>query len=533
MIKVILVEDEFLIREGIKNNIDWEKNGYELVGDAGDGELALPLITRLQPDIVITDIKMPFMNGLELSRVVKETLPNTEIVILSGYDEFEYAKEGIKLGVAEYLLKPVSGDDLLKSLNKIKERIESKKKEQELYIKYQQETAENRVLEQRSFFNMLVKGNASVMQIMDMASKVGIRLSGSYYNLALFKTYSVNHDRNEYSASVQAIMDRLNVLTEEQGVFMFDRDPEGVAFLFMAESESELMTKQTLFLSELEDYLKQYESLRYFAGIGDYVNRASELSISYEKAGRAFAHRFLMEGNHMVNCDDLKGLTHDTEEVLNLGTIHPKQLNNTKILDFVKTGDADEAGVFVEEFFHEIGSAANSSMFRQYTVMNTYFTVVDFVESLGQSRELLKDTTTLCDRSFTLDETMAYITQILKEAIEIRDSVSHNRNDDAIDKVKAYIDEHFADEDLSLSEIAAYVNFSSNHLSQIFRQTTGQTLIKYLTDYRLTKAKELLRCTNLKSNEISEQVGYQDPHYFSYLFKKTFGVTPTQYKEGK
>ncbi|MCQ2524771.1 MAG: response regulator, partial [Lachnospiraceae bacterium] len=117
--KVFLVEDEYIIREGIKNIINWEGNGYTFCGEAADGELALPLISKTQPDIVITDIKMPFMDGLELSRLIKQKYPNIEIIILSGYDEFDYAKQGISIGVAQYLLKPISGADLLKAVNEV------------------------------------------------------------------------------------------------------------------------------------------------------------------------------------------------------------------------------------------------------------------------------------------------------------------------------------------------------------------------------------------------------------------------------
>ena len=114
MIKVFLVEDEYVIREGIKKNIDWQAHGYEFCGEAGDGELAFPMIQEIRPDIVITDIRMPFMDGLALSRLIKKEFPETEIIILSGYEEFEYAKEGIKIGVAQYLLKPISGDALIR-----------------------------------------------------------------------------------------------------------------------------------------------------------------------------------------------------------------------------------------------------------------------------------------------------------------------------------------------------------------------------------------------------------------------------------
>lgn len=123
--KVFLVEDEIIMREGIRNNIDWEKEGFEFVGEASDGELAYPLIQDSKPDILITDIRMPFMDGLELSRRVKEEMPDIKIIILSGYDEFEYAREGIRIGITEYLLKPIDGNKLLEAVKRVAQLIRS------------------------------------------------------------------------------------------------------------------------------------------------------------------------------------------------------------------------------------------------------------------------------------------------------------------------------------------------------------------------------------------------------------------------
>ena len=157
MIKVFLVEDEFVIREGIKKNIDWEGHGYQFVGEASDGELAYPLIKKEKPDIVITDIRMPFMNGLELSKLIKKEMPLTEIIILSGFEEFEYAKEAIKLGVAQYLTKPISGDELLKELDLLSAKIEENKREREIREKYLSEMKEDTVNERKVFFEKLVR----------------------------------------------------------------------------------------------------------------------------------------------------------------------------------------------------------------------------------------------------------------------------------------------------------------------------------------------------------------------------------------
>ena len=188
MLKVFLVEDEFVIREGIKNNIDWKAHGYEFCGEAGDGELAYPMIQKLRPDIVITDIRMPFMDGLELSRLIRKELPDTEIIILSGYQEFEYAKEAIKLGVAQYLSKPINGEELLAELDELSAKIEEKRRAIQIRERYLQEMEENNLRERKKLFQELVTGESTVAELLESAEILGIDLSSPWYNIILFKT---------------------------------------------------------------------------------------------------------------------------------------------------------------------------------------------------------------------------------------------------------------------------------------------------------------------------------------------------------
>ena len=176
MIKVFLVEDEKIIRKSIKNNVKWEENGFEFAGEAPDGEMALPMIEKLHPDIVITDIKMPFMDGLELSDILKKKMPKIQIIILSGYGEFDYAKEAIKIGVTDYLTKPVTGEQLLEALNKVKQKLD-KKKRQEEDIKKLQKNIKTQMKNMRyQFFGNLIRGKISVSKLMEQGNELGIDL---------------------------------------------------------------------------------------------------------------------------------------------------------------------------------------------------------------------------------------------------------------------------------------------------------------------------------------------------------------------
>lgn len=174
MVKIFLVEDEAIIRNGIKNTIDWEKEGLEFVGEAGDGEMAYPIILKSRPDILITDIQMPFMNGLELSRMIKKELPATKILILSGYGEFEYAKQAISIGVTDYLLKPVSSDKLLDALHDICRIIKTEKKRNDLLTDYEQSIAERKLLEKEKLYGELVTGSVSVSEVLARGHELGM-----------------------------------------------------------------------------------------------------------------------------------------------------------------------------------------------------------------------------------------------------------------------------------------------------------------------------------------------------------------------
>lgn len=533
MLKVFLVEDEFVMREGIKNNIDWNSHGYEFCGEASDGELAFPMIQKLNPDIVITDIKMPFMDGLELSRLIKKELPFTEIIILSGYEEFEYAKEAIKIGVSQYLTKPINGEELLREVDLLAEKISEKRKEREIREKYVREMEENFLGERKNLFQYLVTGSKSMSELLEISDKLNIDLSAIWYRVALVKIQSMNHARDEYSNSLVQIEQKLKAIDADRGLLVFDRNLEGQALIFKADSREELDKIQNDYLGKMRDLLGDYTQIRYFVGIGMPVNRLSELPSSFEQASHAFAHRYLVKESCIWNYEEMEQNVYHDEE-FNISNVNPKQLDRSKLREFLKFGDREEVIYFVEEYFKDLGpNAMKSNMFRQYIILDAYFCVVDFLDSLQLQKDELEPLDITSGILQSEETAIKYVIRIIEKALELREKTASNRYGGIVDEVKKYIDKNYADEDLSLNVLASHVNFSPNHLSMVFSQQTGKTFIKYLTDFRMNKAKELLRCTGKRSSEISLEVGYKDPHYFSYLFKKTQGMTPTQYRGGK
>ncbi|MCR5656381.1 MAG: response regulator [Butyrivibrio sp.] len=532
--KVFLVEDEFVVREGIKNNIDWAAHGYDFCGEASDGEIAYTMIQKLQPDIVITDIKMPFMDGLTLSRMIKKEFPFIEIILLTGYEDFQFATEAIRIGVSCYLSKPISGENLLKEVDALKAKIEEKREEKEARKRYEEDMKERLELEKLDFFRSLITGGKDFSELIESAKKLSIDITGMCYNTILLKVWSTRHDTYEYSKSVIDVLSKICILSEKYDALYFDLNVEGIVLLFKGDNENAVALNIDECVEKLSDLFGKYNHIRYFGGIGQPVSRITEIPTSFGWATRAFAHMYLTEDNGFLRGSE-EVLKPDNEDVI-LSEIDPKHIDRRLIKEFIRRGEKTETEFFMEEFINGMGkNAIRSTMLRQYIAMDVYFCVSDFIENdLGLTRSDMEGKVEVPTPDILADEdnTRKYFTRILDTALDIRDENSKGRYHDLVSDVISYIEKHYTEDELSLNTLAAHVNFSPNHLSAVFKQETGKPFIKYLTDYRMNAAKELLSTTSKKSNEIGFLVGYKDPHYFSYIFKKTQGITPTQYRSG-
>ena len=490
------------------------------------------MIQKEKPDIVITDIKMPFMDGLQLSRMIKSEFPWIEIIILTGYEDFQFARDAIKIGVSCYLLKPVNGENLIKEVDALSEKIREKKEEREAAKRYEEEMRERTELDKRDFFNTLIKGGKHTSELIEEAKNLDIDLTGLRYNIVLLKIWSEKHDIGEYSNSVLKVEDGVRAIADECGAIFFDFKVEGTALLFKGDDDNDIQKKIDRALAKMKALFEGYKHIRYFGAIGQTVGRITEIHTSFDWASRAYAHLYLTSENAFL-VGSKEGLRPENNVDIP-SEINPQHIDRRLMKRFLRAGEPSEIPFFLEEYLNNIGdNALKSTMLRQYIAMDVYFCVADFVvNELGLSKEEMEEKIEFPGHEVLAEEekTKEYLLSVLELALSLREDHTLGRYHDVIKSAIAYIYEHYSDEDLSLNTLAAQVNFSPNHLSAIFKQETGQPFIKYLTDYRMNMAKEMLRRSSKKSNEIGILVGYKDPHYFSYLFKKTQGITPTQYR---
>ena len=545
MLKIFLAEDEVVVRETIKRMIPWEELGFELVGEAADGEMALPLLLRQQPDLLITDIKMPFMDGLTLARLAKKEIPGLKVVILSGYDDFNYAKQAIGIGVEDYLLKPITKNALIERLSEIRSRYEHEKTQKEYYEKFQREMQAYEKNSSRDFFEALVDGSMDMMEVYKRAEKLGLDIVAEAYNVLIF-TMNCDEDfsgqRDEYSSWEAESLELLeNFFAGHSSAMLFRSNIFSYGVLLKGQRET-IEENTRACVDEIRKILSRQDGRReWFLAVGQSVERLSQIQKSYHTASRAFSQRYLYDEN-ILYYDEMETMEHpggqaETEDNAYLQKVDVNALNPAILQKFLSNGLQEETENFVKDYFYAIGQEPMESLvFRNYVILNVRFSVISFIKGLGCDTNEMESADTeevLAESGKNMESAIAYAKKMISQAIEIRDQNSGNKNRSILRTAVDFIDSHYMEEDISLNTVANVANVSSNHFSALFSQNMGQTFIEYLTTLRMNKAKELLRCTGMRSSEIAGEIGYKDAHYFSYLFKKTQGMTPSDYRKAR
>lgn len=543
MLKIFLAEDEVIVRETIKRMIPWENLGFELVGEAADGEMALPLLLRQKPDLLITDIKMPFMDGLTLAKVAKKEIPGLKVVILSGYDDFNYAKQAINIGVEDYLLKPITKNALIERLTEIRSRYEHEKTQKEYYEKFHREMQAYEKNSSRDFFEALVSGSMDMMEIYRRSEKLGLDIVAEAYNVLIF-TMNCEEDfsgqREGYSEWEAESLELLEeFFSENTSAMLFRCNIFSYGVLIKGQKET-IGENTRSCVSEIQRILDRKEQKRqWFVAAGEPVERLSQIQKSYYSASRAFSQRYLYDEN-ILYYDEMasmekKNVTEDDSTYLQ--KVDVNALNPVILQKFLSNGLLEETENFVKDYFYAIGQEPLESLvFRNYVTLNVRFSVMSFLKEIGCDTRTLEQEDTedvLSESSKSLENAIAYAEKIISQAIALRDQNSGNKNRSILKTAVDFIDSHYMEEDMSLNKAANAANVSSNHFSALFSQNMGQTFIEYLTNLRMNKAKEYLRCTSMRSSEIAGEIGYKDAHYFSYLFKKTQGMTPSDYRKAR
>ena len=537
MLRVFLVEDESIIRETLRDTVPWEQYGYIFSGEAGDGEMALPLIRQAKPDVLITDIRMPFMDGLALSELVSREFPEMKIIIISGYDDFEYARKAISIGVDQYLLKPITKKALLDVLSELREKIEGERANRSYLAQFHREAEEYEQYTRRVFFERVVAGQLSVQEIYESAAKLDIDLRAQCYTIAFFSVLPAPSGSSEvYSEPGARLRDAL--------LEHFLKYPEYILLRWNLTTYAVLLKGETARMEDLsrrcvETVRSQYAAHApeqgWYVAVGRPTQRLSTLPHCFEEVSRLWAYRYILPQQHVLTADTVSFFTGTGSGNSQLDQLDAGQVDPAILTGVMQSASAQEIPNFADEYLHSVEKALSSKPFCQYLMLSIRFTAARFAASLGiNQREAFAPLTCLelVGRNVTAADLKSYLSAILLRVIELRDQASSSQYRSLLKQAVAYIDGHFTEEALSLNQVAREVNISANYLSAIFSQEIGATFTEYVTGKRMERARELLRTTDKRSGEVAVAVGYKDPHYFSFLFKKTQGCTPRDYRGG-
>jgi two-component system response regulator YesN len=518
--KVFFVEDEIVTREGIRDNVDWAAHGFEFCGEATDGEMALPLLRTARPDVLITDIKMPFMDGLQLSKIVRERMPWVKIVILSGHDEFEYAQKAINLGVTEYLLKPVTVQNLHQVLQKLAAQLEQERKEQENIRHLREQIEENRaILRERLLLKVMV-GALSSTEAIEKGQLLGLDLSARYYLVVILKTEledrSEQFDYDEYQ-QVQRVV--AGLVEDMPDVFLLRKDWEELVLLMKGNAPEFLEEERERLLERIKQEVKRTR-YQLTIGSGTPKKRIAELHQSFVEALVNIQRAANEKNNRLINAVDKADLL---------------KVDRAAVENFLRRGAKEDFDSFFNTYIRPLGETALTSyLIKNYIFVDVVLATVKLVNDLGGDidqvvPELESIETTLASIK-TIEQLREQVYRILTSTLAFRDRHTSSHYMGTIQQAKDYIDHHYMEPELSLNEVAAHVNLSPSHFSVIFSKEASQTFKEYLTEIRIKKAKEYLRTTALRSVDISYQVGYSDPHYFSHVFRKVTGLSPNEFR---
>ncbi|MDC7289397.1 response regulator [Blautia schinkii] len=537
MYRILLVDDEILVRDAIRENIDWKGIGCELVGDCENGQVAAEFVKQHPVDIVLTDILMPYMDGMELSHFLHDNYPDIVIVIFSGFGEFEYAKKAIQYNVSEYMLKPITAMELSAVINKMKEKVDQKQKEKkklENLTKASENYRKNAQIIRSKAIEALVNCTRDVNESLEQLKSMGITFAASNYRVAVFDIdiysdmYQLDVEKRQESALMAFVL--LNVGNEivnrEDAGIAYQEGNNRVCVLFQGGRTREFTESVKRICREIQQKVKEVIGIDVSIGIGNWVRSLDQLILSHDSAEKAIQYRYLLGGKLLMDMEECNVnqtifLQDSLEQLINAvktGKKESMELCLAKMEEDIKGAlvDKSRACIYLQQIIRAVGSACMA--------------VVPDIDEIVRSREeLLQKVTEQKTFQQAISLVKEYAFTAFEELMSLNSSSGKRQALLALD----YIQNNYMDTELSLNSICSYLNISTSYFSTIFKEVTGETFMEVLIRTRMEKAKEFLTNTTLKNYEIAEKVGFSDPHYFGISFKKMTGKTPTEYAREK
>ena len=524
---VLLVDDEADVLQAMKKKIDWEALGFCLAGTAENGQEALEMAEQLHIDVVMTDIKMPYMDGLTLCKNLKQSYRNMKVIIYSGFDDFEFAREAVHLEAEEYLLKPISAGDMEAAFSKVRKKLDQEYDEYRNLNRLSEYYRKSLPAMREQLVMGILEGRIAGERARAMMETYEICLDSPFYVVAAL--YMDVNPREEQPQPAQlftlSLKDMVQDYLKNRTRFFSTAFLDQVIVIFMLDEREEI--DQVLY--HLDQICKMgFHVLKssVTAAVGQICANTDALHTSYEEAVNAMEYRSILGSGQVLYINDIEPCSEENILV----TEHEFQ----NLVHAVKLGNRDETNAAIAQIMDSIRKEPISPGQYQLLFMELLSELMKigrayklhpnqiFGEHAGSWQELY--------RMVTVDELEGWLQEV---CTNLRHVLRHERRDSAArltEQAKAYIEEHYKESDLSADSLCRCLNVSAAYFSTIFKREVGMSFVAYLTKIRLEHALELLRTTEDKTYIIASRGGYMEPNYFSYVFKKQYGISPSKYR---
>lgn len=523
---VLLADDEEEVIQVILKKINWEEIGFSVIGHATNGVKALEMMEEFQPDVIMTDIKMPYMDGIELASHVKAQFPEIKILFFTGFDEFEYAKEAVHLEVEEYILKPVNSVELTEIFTKLKRKLDQEINEKRNVETLQKYYMESLPLLQVNFYSSLIEGKIQEDEIRESLSNYQINFQGPFFCCLVIHT-SASHmpgDINPVLLSASVQKQAKEHLADKWRAKCFSY-LENTILLVQLHNKNDV-TELTDDCDRFCKYVCRILGAVVTVGVGQACEDILGLSRSYDSAREAVSYRAIYGASRAINMKEVVPGKMGREDFAN----DSKMLNLFKMIRIGSRKDVTEA---VGKYLSHISIPNKSLLQHHVDMMELISALYRFSVNQGINEgDLSGDIRNLYNRLLDMEPDVLH-QWLVDTSLSFREKIliARNRSTQSfVTKAREYVSNNYMDEELSLDSICEVLGVSNSYFSTIFKKETGHSFIQYLTDYRMEQAAGLLIGTNEKSYMIAKRVGYIDPNYFSYVFKRRFGVAPSKYR---
>ena len=508
MIKVLIADDERFTRQGILDMVDWDKLNVSEVKEAYDGINALEILKDFEPNILLTDVRMPRLNGIDLAFKARELYPNCMILFMSGYSDKEYLKSAIKLKAINYVEKPIEIEELEENLNNA-------------ILEFVKNTTIHNSIE-HTIANEIssIDNSEAVNSIISsyFSKDFNDKLVDGQYVSVLIKIYKIIPNKHLFIDKIREIIHDCGL----EGFVSMQNEKDIVLQIFFSKNIKSIHNSNVFqsFFATLDEYIKNYSHFYIF--VGSIVANMQDMHKSYASASSLDTLSFFKDYNSVIYFEEVPHKTCATIDP-NAYSAFKRNLNNED-----KQAVLSDINNITSEFMLNCGTDINE-------IKNVYNKLLLHIFNFCHSRNINLNNSVNENTSFNtilqfnnIFEIKHYMLEIIKDVFLCLKE-KNIYNEPALNIIK-YINEHYNSYDLSLEDISKNTFLTPAYICVIFKDFTGKTVNKYITEYRIMQAKELLKYSNIKMNDIALKVGYRDGNYFAKIFKKETGYSPSEYR---